>query len=150
MESVFDYLTTWSNVISYILIIIAILIKIPVWLFLFAACSITTTSILGTFFITLPKIVTTKDRQILFNDLLCHIFPLFLLLALFNPVVHRTYGKPKFIYTLLTLIILHISYAIHVKSKNNYDLPDKTIYALIILSYSLFICAYSVYVTIIK
>ncbi len=92
----FRYFTIWSLLVSYSIFIWAIFLEVPKWLFLFAACFLTTTSILGTFFLTIPtaqedalKRGTTTQRIIL-EDTLIHSGPLIIFLIFFNSLTNKT------------------------------------------------------------
>jgi len=98
----FSYLTTWSLLISYSIFVWTIFLGVPKWLFLFAACLLTTTSILGTFFLTMPSAEieanknNTSSQKIILEDALIHSGPLILFLVLFNFLGKRILvDKPK-------------------------------------------------------
>lgn len=85
----YSYFTIWSLIISYSIFIWTVFLGVPRWLFLFAACFLTTTSVIGTFFLTLPsaKILANKfgitTQQVILEDSVIHSGPLVLFLLLF-------------------------------------------------------------------
>jgi len=147
----FAYFTSWSLLITFSIFIWTLIIKSPKWLFLFAACFLTTTSIMGTFFITIPM------KQLLLEDLLIHSGPLILFLLLFNVLNRRTIADTPFPLfrlgsrqftlkgyhkiILLSLIVI-FSYLGYIKFENVYLYDYIT---LIVLSVSIFVTSYQVY-----
>jgi hypothetical protein len=86
----FVYFSTWALLISCSIFVWSIFLGVPKWLFLFAACFLTTTSIMGTFFIKLPAAninanqYNTTTQKIILEDAFIHSGPLILFLLLFN------------------------------------------------------------------
>jgi len=156
----FNYFTTWSLLISYSIFIWTILLGVPKWLFLFAACLLTTTSILGTFFLVIPsaQIEATKKNtypgKIILEDTLTHTGPLVLFLFLFNFLSKKIVNdKPKIIIKklfilegyhkiIMVLIIVVLSYLGYIKFEQIYYYDYFT---LIILSASIFVTSYQIY-----
>ena len=101
MTDPYSYFTTWSLIISYSIFIWSIFLNVPRWLFLFAACFLTTTSIMGTFFINIPIAKIRADKlgtsieYVILEDVIIHSGPLILFLALFGMLSkHIKVNKP--------------------------------------------------------
>jgi quinol-cytochrome oxidoreductase complex cytochrome b subunit len=156
-----DFLTCWSLLISYSIFIIAIFFNnlIPLYIFLTAACLLSSTSIMGTLFITGPTMAkedNSKDKLIIFsNDILVHIGPFLLLLLLFKFIVNRI-KLPKnkehkessgkfFIISFIIFLIIGLSYhgIVNPISKNVYK--DSSVVISIILLVCVYCSIYQIY-----
>jgi len=163
----FSYFTIWVLLISYSIFVWSAFLDIPRWLFLMAACLLTTTSVLGTFFITIPdadnKAVKggTTPQKVILEDALIHSGPLVLFLLLFGVISKKVvskkvvqnkptsigFGKYKFIIkdhykTVILAAIIGVSYLgyIHFGTVYFYDYPT-----LILLSVCVFVTSYQIY-----
>jgi hypothetical protein len=159
----FNYFTVWSLLISYSIFIWTIFLYIPKWLFLFAACFLTTTSIMGTFFITIPgadnraseKNMTTQ--KVIIEDAFIHSGPLILFLLLFGIISKKVVdSKPRTIEltknikfsvqdhhkVILLSVLIIISYLGYIKFEKIYFYDYFT---LIILSACVFVTSYQIY-----
>lgn len=121
MNDPYSYLTTWSLLINYSIFIWAVILgSVPRWLFLFAACFLTSTSIIGTFFITVPtaKHISEKNnisiQKVFLEDFLLHSGPLVLFLALFGIISKNIINnKPNNLYGPFNLkLVIHGYYKI--------------------------------------
>lgn len=144
-NSFINYLTTWTNIVVIFLFLIAIMFKIPMWLFLCCLSAITTTSVIGTFFITMPKINKENYKQVIYDDLVLHVFPLFIVLSLFGLLRTRTFGSPKFLLSFITFFIFTMMYGVFVGFENNYSTPTDTICSISFLIYATFVLSYGIY-----
>lgn len=158
----FAYFTIWSLLISYSIFIWTICLGVPKWLFLFAACFLTTTSILGTFFLTIPSAqidateYNTSVKKVMLEDMLIHSGPLILFLALFNFLRKRVVvDKPKILITapfkftlrdyhkiIIVCIIVIFSYLGYIKFSQIYFYDYFT---LVILSACIFVTSFQIY-----
>lgn len=149
---ILDYFTTWSLIISLSIFILTFIINIPGWLFLFAACLLTTTSIVGSLFITLPNMNHTivsmniGREDVILIDSLIHVVPLLIFLFFF--------GKFKFtrnfslLKTLLVCALTIFIYCCYNLFEHKYDKFDSL--TLGILSLSVFLSSYQVYIKLIN
>lgn len=136
---IFKYFTYWSLIISYSIFLSTIYVLIPKWLFLFAACLLTTTSILGTFFINMPYF---SDIEIFTSDFIIHSGPLILFLLLFNILKKKIINNYVYKYKIILLLIMVCStYLIYIR-KNIYDYD---FFVLFILSLCVWIISYQIY-----
>jgi hypothetical protein len=152
IENCLNYFTTWSLIVSLIIFVLTFIINIPGWLFLFAACILTTTSIVGSLFITLPNMNYTTvsmnvgREDIILVDSLIHVVPLLIFLFFF--------GKFKFtrnfslLKTLLVSVLVVFIYNCYIQFENKYDKFDSL--TLGILSLSVFLSSYQVYIKLIN
>jgi len=128
--------------------------NIPVWLFLFASSILTMTSIMGTFFITIPSIELKSEkhnlntRQVILADSFIHSGPLILFLVLFNILATRTKGSYDLRKTFALLVIIALSYLGYIKFTTVYETYDY--FCLIILSASVFISSYQIYLSLLR
>jgi hypothetical protein len=162
---IYSYFSIWSLLISYSIFIWGILLGVPKWLFLFAACFLTTTSIIGTFFITIPNVknIAIADnisiQKVILEDSFIHSGPLILFLVLFNFISKNIIEDKAFIFspfkisikgyhkTILLLFIIVLAYLCYVKFENIYFYDYFT---LIILSASVFVTSYQIYLNILN
>jgi hypothetical protein len=157
MINIYVYLTMWSIVISCSIFLWSFIMKIPVWLFLFAGCMLTMTSIMGTFFVTFPnvdkRIGPKEDKvydvlhghtrgSIILQDSLIHTIPLVVFLLLFNVLKRNTYGNPSIIRTGSLLIFIMLVYSGCTSFENNYDFDY---ISLVILCFCIFMSSYKIY-----
>ena len=163
MTDIYSYFTIWSLLISYSIFIWSIFLKIPKWLFLFAACFLTTTSIMGTFFLTIPNVnnkamknnITTQ--KVILEDAFIHSGPLILFLLLFIVISKKVVNSKVKTFIGLTIndchkvavlsIIIILSYLGYIKFENIYFYDYFT---LIILSLCIFVTSYQIYSSILK
>lgn len=156
LKDPFSYFTTWSLLVSYSIFIWTLILGAPKWLFLFAACLLTTTSILGTFFITIPnakneanKNGTTVSRVIL-EDTMMHSGPFVLFLLLFNvlnkSVVQKQMTLGNYGKMILIAAIVIFAYLGYIKFQQIYFYDYFT---LIVLSACIFITSFQIYSSII-
>lgn len=153
----FVYFTTWSLLVSYSIFVWTFILGCPQWLFLFAACFLTTTSVLGTFFITMPNAkneankLSTTVSNIMLEDITIHSGPLILFLLLFKflsmhvikkEMSSRDYGK----IVILSAIII-FSYLGYIKFQQIYFYDYFT---LVILCACIFVTSFQVYSSILK
>ncbi len=163
-QDCFRYFTTWSLLVSYSIFIWTVLLGAPKWLFLFAACFLTTTSILGTFFLTIPTAQIDADKrnttiqQILLEDSLIHSGPLIIFLLLFNFLSRRTTndiprtlikGNKPFVFTLqgyhkmiIVAIVIIFGYLGYIEFEKIYFYDYFT---LVILCACIFVTSFQVY-----
>lgn len=152
----FSYFTTWSLLISYSIFIWTLLLGVPKWLFLFAACLLTTTSILGTFFLTIPNAQNdaikrnTTVREIMLEDAMIHSGPLIIFLAFFNFLAKKTTGKMNESFIILKMVttafIIVIGYLGYIKFEKIYFYDYFT---LVILCACIFVTSFQIYSTLI-
>ncbi len=165
LKDPFRYFTTWSLLVSYSIFIWAIFLGIPKWLFLFAACFLTTTSILGTFFITIPSAQidatrrNTSIQKIILEDMCFHSGPLIIFLILFNFLNKKTtndiprtlfsINNPKFKFVLqgyhkmiIMVVIITLAYLGYIKFEQIYFYDYFT---LVILSACVFVTSFQIY-----
>ncbi len=152
MRNPFSYLTIWSLIISYSIFILSIVTKIPKWLFLFAACSLTTTSIVGTFFLSIPSIGIKSDtnpektnftpQQIMVQDTLIHSGPLILFMIFFNLLTKRIKGQENIAKVSIMLICIVALYFAYTKLENIYIYD---IFTISLISLCVFISSYEMY-----
>lgn len=147
----FKYITTWSLIISYSIFFICIVLTVPKWLFLYAACLLTTTSILGTFFIVGPIAGESESpKRALLDDITVHSGPLILFLLIFGIIKTRIvhlkdkYGYIKTGITLLITVLIYFGYN-SFKYVYYYD-P----FTLFLLSMSVYITSYQIYQSLIN
>jgi len=163
LQDPYSYFTIWSLLISYSIFIWTAILGSPKWLFLFAACFLTTTSIIGTFFLTIPsaqleatKYQTTPQR-IIFEDSLIHSGPLILFLIFFNflsqrltttndskllfnwPFKFTLQGYHKIIFVAIIVIFAYLGY-IKFQEIYFYDY-----FTLVILCGAIFATSYQIY-----
>ncbi len=144
----FMYYTFWSNIISFSFLFWALFFKIKTWIFLFAICLVTSTSIIGTFFLTLPRIdnlsehYSIDEHHVLLADSLIHTLPIFIILILFNFYKKRLIGKPNLMKTIYILTVFCLLYQLlnNFVSVYYYDTP------IIVLLFScVFLSSYYIY-----
>ncbi len=155
----FRYFTTWSLLVSYSIFIWTIFLGVSKWLFLFAACLLTTTSILGTFFITIPnaQIDATKrgitTQKIILEDSFIHSGPLILFLILFGVLskkitedfprkINRFFTLKGYHKMIIILIVLIFGYLGYIKFENVYFYDYFT---LVILCACVFVTSFQIY-----
>jgi hypothetical protein len=163
----YSYFTIWSLLISYSIFIWSIFLKVPKWLFLFAACILTMTSIMGTFFITIPNANNraskhnTTTQNVILEDAFIHSGPLILFLVLFNVISKKIVkDKPKifkfgkFEFSLesyhkvaISLFIIVLAYYGYVNFTNIYFYDYFT---LIILSGCIFATSFQIYTNLLE
>lgn len=165
------YFTTWSLIVSYSIFIWAVFLGVPRWLFLFAACFLTTTSIVGTFFLTIPSANNIANefnltpQQVILEDCLIHSGPLILFLLLFCLIAKRVVSdKPKVVNTginykirghdlskftirdyhkvILLSIVIIFAYLGYIKFEKVYFYDYFT---LVILTAAVFVTSYQIY-----
>jgi hypothetical protein len=145
------YISIWSLIISYVIFIFCLFVWIPKWLFVFAACCLTTTSILGTFFITIPLVDEAnkdndgnkRNKKIILNDFYVHSGPFLLFLILYPFLRKSATGKedyPKIAISLFAFVVSYILYT-HAENVYYYDYIS-----LAILSLCMFTASLKVYV----
>ena len=151
MYNIFNYLTTWSLLINFSIFIWSFIVRIPFWLFLMCASLLTVTSILGTFYITIPLIdkhshdyEITKKKVILL-DTFIHTGPLIVLFLFYYKLKNNTYGKSNLLKTLFGIIIITIFYMSYTKGNIIYEYDGFTLF---VISFSLFLSSYYVYLRI--
>ncbi len=148
MYNFFRYITSWSLLINASIFIWAFIIKVPTWLFLFAACLLTITSILGTFFLTLPKVDDTVVKHetsrsaVILTDAFIHVIPLIIFLVIFNYFPKRLRPEVNLGKTFFLLFILFLIYGCYIEFEHQYDF-DK--FSLGVLSLTIFFSSYNVY-----
>lgn len=164
-----DFLTCWSLIISYSVFIAIIFFNklVPVYIFLSAACLLSSTSIIGTLFITGPLMSVEpdpKNKLIIFaKDILVHIGPFFLFLLLFKYLTsrinlseikqHKEIPPKFFIISVIILLIIGLSYAGIIKPITNDIYKAKSYthtYCSIILLICVYCSIYQIYFTQIK
>ena len=167
--AVTDFLTYWSLLISYSIFIFILFFNklVPFYIFLTAACLLSSTSIIGTIFITGPimsKEESAEDKLILlYKDILVHIGPILLFLLLFKTLFNRvntlhisSLSKIReipsifFIISIVIFIIIGLSYfgVINPITKSVYK--DTNSYASIILLICVYSSIYQIYFTQVK
>lgn len=133
------------------------MLPLPRWLFLFAACILTTTSIMGTFFITMPDAGNKSQndnistQMVILQDAFVHSGPLILFLCLFHVIARNVVvGNRNIIHDsykiLLVTFVMSLGYLINVQFKDVYSYEY---FVLIILSVSVFVVSYQIYGTMI-
>lgn len=151
--NVYKYLTVWSLIISYSIFIWGAILPLPKWLFLYAACILTTTSIMGTFFITMPDAGNKSQndnistQMVVLQDAFVHSGPLILFLCLFRIIARNVvvgeYNIIRDSYKiLLVTFVMALAYLINVQFV---DIYSYNYFVLIILSVSVFIVSYQIY-----
>ncbi len=166
-----NYLTFWSLIISYIIFIIIIFFNgvIPMWLFLSVACLLTSTSFIGTFFLTGPLIDKTEETNerlmLLAKDILVHIGPLLIFLLLFKHLftrlnipkdivskikLHKIFQFRFFIISIIILTLIGLSYIGIIRPVSNDIYSDIDIASAIILFICVYSSSYQIYFTQIK
>lgn len=163
MLNIYSYFTVWSLIISYSIFIWSIFIKIPKWIFLLGACILTMTSIMGTFFLTIPgaqhrsNLKDTTPKQIILEDSFIHSGPLIIFLILFYFLKQRVLVTTKlkkqdinldFKKSFFTLLLLTFLYFYSINYQNAYDTYDS--YSLVLLSGCVFLSSYQIYDNVIK
>ena len=167
----FSYLTIWSLLISYSIFIWTIFLGAPKWLFLFAACFLTTTSILGTFFLTIPSAqvdatqYNTTAGEIILKDIPIHSGALIVFLLLFNflskrlisdkprilinkvPILNKPFIFQGYHKTIIVAAIVVFAYLGYIKFDKVYYYDYFT---LVILSACIFVTSYQIYSSLIK
>jgi len=153
----FSYFTIWSLIISYSILIWTLILGAPKWLFLFAACFLTTTSIIGTFFLTIPNAKNEAEKrkvnvsQIMFEDTVVHTGPLVVFLVLFcifskrlipKSITKWDYGKMLFM-----CIIVIFAYLGYIKFQQVYYYDYFT---LVILTACVFVISFQIYLSILN
>jgi len=152
MINIYKYFTIWSLLISYSILIWSIFIGIPKWLFLFALSLLTMTSIMGTFFITLPAVDIKKDsrnitkKQVILEDSLIHSGPLIAVLLFFGILSKNTIinSEPQFRKSFIFLLIFVVIYYVSMNFEQVYESFDY--FTLLILSGAIFASSYQIYV----
>lgn len=161
-DTKYKYFTTWSLIISYSIFTYTLILGCPKWLFIFAMCFLTTTSIMGSFFITIPsaKIEANKNntdiKYIIFLDFLTHGGPLILALLLFNTFSKKIINNKENIlqlgkynivikhhYKIILLSLIIIIIYINIIKLDKIYFYDY--FTLIILSIAIFITSYQIY-----
>lgn len=174
MKELHNYFTLWTLIVSYSIFILCILFnkKIPLWVLLFAACLLTSTSIIGTFFHTVANIDTMskkkdiKKRKIFLYDIVCHSGPLLVFLLFFSILVKRTsfskYGSSTitknflgrkcsplesdyFFLTIIPAIILMSIYLITINPDFVYKDDNIDVITKVVLSIAIFCSSYQIY-----
>lgn len=148
--NIFVYFTIWSLLISYSIFVWSIFLYLPGWLFLFAACFLTTTSIMGTFFLTMPILKNEADKvgattqKVILEDALIHSGPLILFLLLFYFIAKNTLKRGKYDHYKIAVLatILSLSYLGYIKFEQIYFYDYFT---LIVLSLCVFVSSYQIY-----
>ncbi len=152
MVSSTKFLTNWSLLINFSIFLWSIIYRIPKWLFLFAACFLTMTSIAGTFFITIPninlisKVGEKTNDEVFFYDFILHVGSLiiFLLsLLFFKYNIEKESTDNIFIVLLLGFIVCMI-YLYFINWENIYEVYDNREMSLICLL--IFISSYFLYI----
>lgn len=149
--NIFNYLTTWSLFISYSVFIWSFFIKVPKYIFLFAASLLTTVSVLGTFFLTLPSLdrhsynYKINRNEIVLYDSVMHTIPLIIFLLFFNKFKLR--GNEDFIKSLILWVLLLFIYQYYTDWNENYEYDTVLNF---ILGSSVFISSYYVYSILLK
>lgn len=144
----FLYYTFWSNIITFSILFWALFLNIKIWLFLFALCIVTSTSIMGTFFLTLPRIENLSEHYslerhyVLLIDSLVHLFPIFIVLMFFNFYRKKLIGNADILKTIYILTIFSILYQVlnNFKSMYYYDT-----HIMILLFSCIFLSSYYIY-----
>jgi len=115
---------------------------------MFAACMLTTTSILGTFFVTLPTVDKSTQRHdisrktVVLADAMIHVIPLLVFLLGFNYFKTRLRGQIHMGKTLLLALVFSLIYGVYVEFENSYDFDHLS---LGILCVAVFLASYNVY-----
>jgi hypothetical protein len=148
----FKYFTTWSLLVSYSILIWTLILTVPKWLFLFAACFLTTTSVLGTFFLTIPtaKIVAKEQHMtitnIMLDDACIHSGPLILFLLLFpifsSRVIPGQMTKRDYFKMTLIAVIVVFAYLGYIKFEQVYFYEYFT---LVILCACIYVTSFQIY-----
>jgi len=153
----FSYFTIWSLLISYSIFIWTPMINVPKWLFLFAACFLTTTSILGTFFLTIPNAKNEAEKrktsltQIMLEDSLIHTGPLVLFLVLFcflgRYITQKKLAKYDYYKVLFVCIVIIFAYLGYIKFQQIYYYDYFT---LVILTACIFVTSFQIYLSVLN
>ena len=137
MINIYDYFTAWALLISFAIFIWSCILNVSTWLFLFACCLLTTSSIIGTFFICIP------NSSNIMEDALIHSGPLILFLCAFPFLKKYVKGSKHLGKTLVLAFILGLSYLGYVKFETVY--PDYDNFCLVVLSLTVFLSSYQIY-----
>jgi hypothetical protein len=149
MLFILDYCTCWSLIISFFIFIVSCFKKIPLWLFLYAACILSVCSIVGTFYLTLPSLDKKSNVNkvyphiIILIDSILHLIPLIILLCLFKYLKKNTYGGVNVNYTMFLTVITFIIYLFY--NQFNFIYDGYNCFFLFILCISIFIFTYKIY-----
>ena len=151
MNDIYSYFTIWGLLISFSIFLWSVFLVVPKWIFLFACCLLTSTSIMGTFFITFPSVQLKSDfknistKQVILEDAFIHSGPLIHFLCLFPVLKKNTNGSKHLGKTLSLLLIVALAYLGHVKFEQIYENYDY--FCLIILSLTVFLSRYQIYIS---
>ena len=167
------YLTFWSLIISFTIIALSVFKNIvPVWLLLFAMSLLTSTSIIGTFGLTIPNISSSSSdpsrSKTIVYDSIVHLCPLIIALLIFPFVVKRTrtngfmtfnnqfkkniigrrcrpIESNYFFIVAIPAIILSIFYTAFSDIEKVYKNKSIDTITLVILSFAVFVSSYHIY-----
>lgn len=152
MKDNYRFFTIWSLLISFSIFVWSIFMNIPIWLFLFAACLLSVTSVIGTFFLTVPSVPITTEKydvthkDIILLDSLIHLGPLVVFLLLFNFLKRRTFGNKDLRKTSFLAVFIALCYLGHIKFSQIYNSYDY--FCLITLGVCVFLSSYQIYTNI--
>lgn len=147
VENVERYLTFWTLLISWIIILMALVTPLPRWMVLFAGALLVAVTTVATWYLSIPSAVATGDPDTMYHDMV-HILPFLLFIAV-SPFL-RTYGQSTtktFLVTLaVTLLYLTIYatfgdlwlYEVHLRSERS----STAFSAIFILIISMYCVAY--------
>ncbi len=144
IEKQIKYFTIWSLAISFLLLIITFFIKVPIWVYLTACCLITSTSLGGTFYVTVPELlITEKKNHQLIIDFFGHILPFIFVIVTFKYLSKNTYDtNNNFIYSAIFTILFVVIYNAIISAN---DIYNKDITYVSIIMILIYIASYSLY-----
>lgn len=146
-----NFLTFWSLFISFTILLITLLTKVPVYIFLTACCMLTCTSLIGTFYNTVPILfdVRTKDadaesmKKYIFLDIIAHILPFMILIYSYNVFLKNVYDvKYNFIYSVLIVGIILLIYNGVIDADKVYN---KDVFSVFVIMLLLYVASYTIY-----
>jgi hypothetical protein len=137
-----SYMTLWSLIISFTIIFCTIFFYVPNWIFLTACSLITCTSLIGTFYNTVPQILlydeneNEKLKTQLFVDLFGHIIPFIIIIVSMPYLIKNTYPvRYHFLWSLLFIILFITIYNVVNDAKHIYKKDITIISVLMTLLY---------------
>lgn len=126
IKNVMYYLTFWSLLVGFLVLVYSVFNKIPLPLFMAVYSGLLTVCLVGTFYLSIPKAIIENNYKIVLYDLVPHVLPIILLIIFLPFFSTRFIPNHKgieynFIYSTIIVIVFIFLYSIIDFSEKKYN-----------------------------